>query len=105
MYMPSGSSIVLADSVHWPSTSIHTLPFTPGPSLTGLWSGMNTALLPQPRANPSATTTQASAIHISIDRQGATLHALLKVRQQAEGDLRDDSVEHGAFSSSQSSYS
>lgn len=56
---------------------------------------MNTALLPQPLANASAATTKAITIHISIDRHGATLHALFKVRQEAEGDGRDDPVEHG----------
>jgi len=103
--MPSGNSMLFADSVHCPSTSIHTLPLIPGPSLTGLWSGMNTALFPQPSANPSATTTKTITIHVSIDRQGATLHSTLEVRDDPERDVGDDPVEHGAFSEYQSSYS
>lgn len=59
---------------------------------------MNTALLPQPFANASATTTKAITIHITIDSHGATLHAFFKVRQESDDDGRDDPVEHGITS-------
>jgi hypothetical protein len=64
---------------------------------------MNTALLPQPLANARTTAAKAITVHISIDRHGATLQPLFKVRQESERDLRDDAVEHGALSSYQSS--
>ncbi len=96
--MPSGNSTLLFDSVHSPSISIHTRPLIPGPILTGLWSLMNTALLPQPLANAIAADAKAITIpnpsHISIDSHGATLHALFEPREQGECDLRDDSIEH-----------
>jgi len=56
-----------------------------------------------PLANARAATAQPITIKISVNGDIATLDTLEKVIHERNRDQRDDSVEHGAFSSYQSS--
>lgn len=93
MYQPSGISTLFWLRRHSPSTRAYTRAFTSGPTRIGLPSGTSTVRA-QPIIDARTSTTQTSAIQVSIDRHGATLHAALEPREEREGDLRDDALEH-----------
>lgn len=84
----------LFESTQVPSTRWYTLISACGPARIGLSSGTKIVLLAHPIADASTSTIKSSAIQVSIDRHGATVHAFLEPREEGEGDLCDDPVKH-----------
>lgn len=93
MYQPSGISTLFWLRLHSPSTRAYTRALASGPIRIGLPSGTSTVRA-QPIIDARASTPETSAIQVSIDRHGATLHTTFEPREERKGDLRDDALEH-----------
>ena len=85
----------LPDSVHTPSSLIHTRIEELGPTRMGLASGTNTVLFgAQPFAQTSASATQRLAINIRVDGGCLTRESLVEPSDEADGDGRHDALKH-----------
>ena len=102
MYHPSGIGTAFCDRTHSPSTLWYTRLFIIGPTRIGVDSLTNT-VLPQPLANAITSAAKSIAVNAGIHSRLTSRNSAIQPRDKGQDNLRDDSLEHGAFSEYQSS--